>query len=387
MKKWLLVLALAPLAVMAQISSKTKTPLSKPVKKSAVAPGFTIEGKLDGYADGLDIILYKNGDNVEMTRGKLAQGKFTLKGSVKEPVLCFLVIGTDKPAEIYVENSIISFKGDKSQPAVFKIEGSSSHKDFDGFVSTFLPLAKELNGIATKVNATMPGAERDQLMNNYTEVQGRLQGAIDQFVKNKPKSMVTPFVLNVTYSFNEDIVQLENRFAMLDQKVKNSDAGTQLSEFIKEGKIGAVGTDAMDFSQPDTTGTPIALSSFRGKYVLLDFWASWCGPCRLENPNVVENYNKFKAKNFTILGVSLDRPGQKDKWLSAIKEDNLTWTHVSDLQFWSNAAAQLYRVSGIPQNFLIDPQGKIVAKNLRGPALEAKLCELLGCDTKDTKGF
>ena len=137
---------------------------------------------------------------------------------------------------------------------------------------------------------------------------------------------------------------------------------------------------AMEFTQPDTTGTPVALSSFRGKYVLVDFWASWCGPCRQENPNVVETFNKFNTKNFTVLGVSLDRPGQKSKWIDAIHEDKLTWTHVSDLKFWDNEAAKLYKVQSIPQNILLDPDGKIIAKNLRGPALEAKLCEILGCN-------
>lgn len=373
MKKLLTLLMLAPVIAFAQPTPQ-KTTASKTVK------GFTINGKLDGYQDGIEIRLIKNGENTEMTKTTLAGGKFVLKGTLTEPVLCFLMIGEEKPAEVYVENTTISFKADKSEPGKFKVEGSASHKDFADFVATFLPLAQQLNTLATTINYTMPGTSRDSLTNIYTAEQEKVQKEIDKLVATKPSSVIVPFVLNVTYQFNEDINLLEGRFNKLVAAVKNSESGKQLKDFITENKIGAVGSEAMDFSQPDTEGKSVSLSSFRGKYVLIDFWASWCGPCRNENPNVVENYKKFKAKNFTILGVSLDRPGQKDKWLDAIKEDNLTWTHVSDLQFWSNAAAKLYRVSSIPQNFLVDPQGKIIAKNLRGPALEAKLCEVLGCN-------
>jgi thiol-disulfide isomerase/thioredoxin len=128
--------------------------------------------------------------------------------------------------------------------------------------------------------------------------------------------------------------------------------------------------------QNNAEGQPVSLESFRGKYVLVDFWASWCGPCRMENPNVVSAYQRYKDKNFTVLGVSLDR--DKNKWLQAIDADRLTWTHVSDLAFWNNAAAKLYKVTSIPQNYLLDPEGRIIGKNLRGPALDSFLEKVLG---------
>jgi thiol-disulfide isomerase/thioredoxin len=138
-----------------------------------------------------------------------------------------------------------------------------------------------------------------------------------------------------------------------------------------------VGKEAPDFSLPGVTGKEISLASFRGKYVLVDFWASWCRPCRDENPNLARAYQQFKGRNFTILGVSLDRPGQKDKWTQAIQADALAWTHVSDLQYWNSSVVPLYKLNGIPFNVLVDPNGKIIAENLRGPMLARKLNELL----------
>ena len=363
MKKILIIFLLLPILTLAQTSRKG---------------GFTINGKLEGFKDGTDIRLIQNGEAVEMTKAKLTGGKFVLKGNVMEPVLCYLMVGSEKPAEIYVENGSITVKGKKATPPVFEISGSVSNKEFTDFTKKFIPIAQQLNSLANTINSTMPGPDRNGLMNMYTAAQENIQKEIDKFVAEKKKSAVAAFVLNATFDFNPDVVILEKRFNLLDAAVRNLEAGKRLEQFIAEKKIGAIGTVALDFTQPDTAGTAVSLSSFRGKYVLVDFWASWCGPCRNENPNVVENYNKFKAKNFAILGVSLDRPGKKDAWVQAINEDNLTWTHVSDLQFWDNAVAKLYHIQGIPQNILVDPEGKIVAKNLRGPALEAKLCEIFG---------
>jgi LPXTG-motif cell wall-anchored protein len=178
-------------------------------------------------------------------------------------------------------------------------------------------------------------------MNAFTAEE--LVGSLNEMIKKFPG--------------NDDIVNIKNS---VEAQIKKSLSGKP----------------APEISLPDTEGKEVKLSSFRGKYVLVDFWASWCGPCRRENPTVVEAYNRFRDKNFTVLGVSLDK--QKEPWLKAIVDDQLNWTHISDLKYWQSEVVPLYGIQGIPFNVLVDPDGKIVAENLRGAALEQKLGEILG---------
>jgi peroxiredoxin len=343
-------------------------------------PQFTITGTITGFPDNVDVKLANSNDNTELASGKMSKGKFELKGSVDEPILCLLTIGTETPQYLFAENKKITIIGTKADLKDLKVLGSASHKDFMQFQQTFNPIFSSLNSTAGLMRITPQGPQYDSLSKKYGSYAVLAQLEVDKFVESKPKSFVSPFILFVTADLDNDIVKMEKRYNKLDVSIQNSAVGKNLHSYIDYYKVGTVGSQALDFTQPDTTGTPVALSAFRGKYVLVDFWASWCGPCRAENPTVVENYKNFRQKNFTVLSVSLDKPDGKDNWLAAIHRDGLAWTHVSDLKYWNNAAAQLYHVTSIPSNILVDPSGKIIGKNLRGDQLRSKLCEVLGCN-------
>jgi peroxiredoxin len=249
------------------------------------------------------------------------------------------------------------------------VTGSLTHGEYDG-------LNKQINEISEKQNAiykeskdaiasgdTAKGLE---LMKEVEKLADNLNLIFEDFIKSHPASYVTPLLLS-QIQYGKEIDELE---ALVGAIIK-------LKEQIAKMKTVAVGQIAPDFTQNDANGNPVSFSSIysKNKLTLLDFWASWCGPCRRENPNVVAVYNEFKTKGFTVFGVSLDR--DKDAWQKAISDDKLTWSHVSDLAYWQNAAAQTYAIQSIPSNLLIDQTGKIVARNKSGDELRAFVADYL----------
>ncbi|HEV8084048.1 MAG TPA: TlpA disulfide reductase family protein [Chitinophagaceae bacterium] len=324
------------------------------------ANGFIITGNVTGFADGTTVSFLNEQTNQPEKQTTIENGKFIVKGKLTEPGFKGLVFGDQPPlVPMFIDNSEITLTGDKNKIDQLEIKGSPSHALYIEYSNALKPYDKIIAS----------GAGIDE--NGSKEI----EKISSDFVKKHPESYVAPLAIIRMFQMTQNGAKSEELYKLLPSEVQASGLGQFANQQIQESKINPIGSTIKDFSQNDTTGKSVNISSFRGKYVLLDFWASWCRPCRMENPNVVAAYNKYHDKNFTVLGISLDQA--KPAWLNAIQMDGLSWSHVSDLKGWNNEVAALFQVRSIPQNLLIDPNGKIVAKNLRGEVLVSKLEELL----------
>jgi peroxiredoxin len=351
---------------------------------------YIVAGSLGTYNAPAKVYIQYRVDKKTVTDSAvLKNGKFQFSGVVTgDPVNAVLMFngkgtGTNYSdyKSVYLEAGTINVTGSDSLHKA-TVDGTKTNVDNGIYEQALKPVNDAYTALEAKQNAAtaeQKASEDFAKENNKAEKAIEAQESVinKQFITAHPDSYLSLNVLE-DFAYSADYTDIAPLFSNLSPAIQKTDAGKKFAERLPKLKAVALGATAPEFAEADTSGKTVNLSSFRGKYVLIDFWASWCGPCRHENPNVVKAFNHYKGQKFTIIGVSLDRPGAKEKWMAAIHKDGLNWTQVSDLKFWDSKTAGLYAVRGIPQNFLLDPDGKIIAKNLRGDDLDDKLQQIFG---------
>ena len=344
---------------------------------------FKVDGTIRNFSGQKIYVHHKWNDKEYTDSSKVTNGKFAFNLKSAEPNMYWFTTGRDLNSQpnciFFADASPVKAELIADSLPYSKIQGGQVENDYleyrmmiNNLVAVQQKMQADYNTAAQNNDVTTQEAIKAEYQNLNTQ----FIGGIKNFVKTHPKSAVSGFIIYTDLNNPAiPISDVEEALSYLDKSISGTKFAKLATKRVEDVRGTTVGYKANNFSQTTPDGKVVSLSDFRGKYVLIDFWASWCRPCRMENPNVVSAYNRFKDKGFTVLGVSMD--SNKEPWVNAIKQDGLVWTQVSDLKGWGNEVGKMYSVTGIPQNFLVDREGKIIAKDLRGAALDEKLAEII----------
>jgi peroxiredoxin len=359
----LVILGFFPVTIMAQLSDNR----------------YTLSGVFTKIKSGKIFLTVYKDEQAQKDSATISDGRFTFTGSLGKPSVAVLYMPSRKNdwMQFYVEPGVIMVSGAGDSLKLLKITGSKINDDNRTLAAMLKPV-EEWESRNYEVYKKASADKNQQVLDSLDELDESImlkkRKLVSEFVQHNTSSIRGAIAIEENYGYYAEASDVEPLYNMLSEKAKQSASGQNVKKMLDVYKTVAVGMMAPDIKQPGTDGKEISLSSLKGKYVLVDFWASWCGPCRKENPNIVKAYNQYKGRGFEIFGVSYDN--KKDKWEAAIKKDSLTWAQVSDLKGWKNATAETYYIKAIPSNLLVDKEGRIVAKNLLGKKLYAKLAEI-----------
>lgn len=347
---------------------------------------YKINGNADGFSDGTKVFVFEivKGQPASIDTLLINNEKFQAKYPKTEDISIryFQVENFNSSIVFFPENVDLNAVFFKDSIGNSYVTGSPQNDAYKSFVDKLRSFNSKVQNNMQRIQQAK--TEQDDMLASIIQ---RENNAIQQeektfkrdFALSNPNSLFSVMLMNELLARKEvNFADAEQLLSNLSPKVAASSISRDLEVLIASSKKAEVGAKAPDFSGPTPTGETLSLQQSMGKYTLIDFWASWCRPCRMENPNVVRVYNKYHEKGLNIISVSLDKPGQKERWLKAIEDDKMDWYHISNLKFWNDPVAKMYNVRSIPATFLIDEDGNIIAKNLRGPALEAKIASLLG---------